>query len=79
MALTTDTSNPLTVQQMRRACKNILYVAVNSRGYAPENLSVGGLMSWQIILIVVDVILAAAIIALEVVIFRTYKKKAAAK
>ncbi len=75
----TDTSNPLTVQQMRRACKNILYVAVNSRGYAPENLSVGGLMSWQIILIVVDVILAAAIIALEVVIFRTYKKKAAAK
>ena len=75
----TDTSNPLTVQQMRRACKDILYVAVNSRGYAPENLSVGGLMSWQIILIVVDVILAAAIIALEVVIFRAYKKKAAAK
>ena len=75
----TDTANPLTVQQMRRACKDILYVAVNSRGYAPENLSVGGLMSWQIILIVVDVILAAAVIALEVVIFRAYKKKAAAK
>ena len=75
----TDTSNPLTVQQMRRACKDILYVAVNSRGYAPENLSVGGLMNWQIILIVVDVILAAAVIALEAAIFKAYRKKAVVK
>ena len=74
----TDTGNPLTVQQMRRACKNILYVAVNSRDYTPENLNVGGLMSWQIILIVVDVLLAAAVIALEVVIFKAYQKKAVA-
>lgn len=35
-------------------------------------------MSWQIILIVVDVLLAAAVIALEVVIFKAYQKKAVA-
>lgn len=70
----TDTENPLAVQQMRRACKDILYTAVNSRGHAPENMT-SGLMGWQIILIVVDAILAAAVIALEVVIFKSYKKK----
>ena len=75
----TDTSNPLTVLRMRQACKDVLYTGVNSRGHAPENLT-SGLMSWQIILIVVDVILAAAVIALELVIFKSYrKKKAAAK
>ena len=37
----TDTDNPTTVQQMRRACHDILYTAVNSRGLAPENLSSG--------------------------------------
>ncbi len=70
----TDTDNPLTVQQMRRACKDVLYTGVNSRGHAPENMT-SGLMSWQIILIVADVILAAAVIALEVVIFKNYEKK----
>lgn len=34
--------NPLTVQQMRRICKNILCVAANSRGCASENLGVDG-------------------------------------
>ena len=72
----TDTSNPLTVQQMRQAAKDILYTGVNSRGHAPENISTG-LMSWQIILIVV-LVLAAAVIVLEVVIFRAWKKKKAA-
>ena len=70
----TDTSNPLTVQQMRRACKDILYTGVNRRGHAPENMTTG-LMSWQIILIAVDVVLAAAVIALEVLIFKSYRKK----
>ena len=73
----TDTSNPLTVQRMRKACKDVLYTGVNSRGHAPENIDTG-LMSWQIILIVVDVILAAVVIGLEVVIFRAWKKKSAA-
>lgn len=65
----TDTSSATTVQQMRRACKNILYTSINSRAQAEENLTTG-LMSWQIILIVVDVALAAAVIALEVLVVR---------
>lgn len=71
----TDTGDASTVVQMRRACKNVLYTTVNSRSYEPENLT-RGLMNWQIILIVVDVILAALVIGLEVIIFRVWKKKA---
>ena len=73
----TDTANPLTVRMMRQAAKDILYTSVNSRGHAPENISTG-LMSWQIILIVVDVVLAAVVVALEMVIFKAYKKRTAA-
>lgn len=65
----TDTSNPTTVQQMRRACKNILFTSINSRAQAEENLRTG-LLAWQIILIVVDVLLAAALIALELLVVR---------
>lgn len=65
----TDTSNPTTVQQMRRACKNILFTSINSRAQAEENLRTG-LLAWQMILIVVDVLLAAALIALELLVVR---------
>ena len=70
----TDTSNPLTVQRMRQAAKDILYTGVNSRGHAPENID-PGLMSWQIILIAADVALAVVVILLEIAIFKAYKKK----
>lgn len=73
----TDTSNPLTVQQMRQAAKYILYTGVNSRGHAPENID-AGLMSWQIILIAADVAVGVAVILLEAAIFKAYKKKSKA-
>ncbi len=63
------TDSAATVQQMRRAAKNILYTTVNSRAQAEENLT-SGLMSWQIILIIVDVALALVLIALEVLVVR---------
>lgn len=70
----TDTSNPLTVQQMRQACKDILYTGVNSCGHAPENIDTGP-MSWQIILIAADVALAVVVVFLEIAILKAYKKK----
>lgn len=59
---------------MRQACKNILYTVVNSRAYDAENLETG-LMTWQIAAIVIDVVLAAGIIALEAAAVVKYKRE----
>ena len=57
----TDRTSATGVLAMRQACKNIMYTVVNSRAYDPENLT-EGLMNWQIMAIVIDVIFAALII-----------------
>lgn len=70
----TDTKSATSVLAMRQASKNILYTVVNSRAYDAENLQTG-LMVWQIMAIVIDVILAAGIIALEIVALKRFKKR----
>ena len=74
----TDTTSATGVQAMRQACKNIMYTVVNSRAYDPENLATG-LMTWQIMAIVIDVILAALIVVLEVFAIKKFKKAKAAE
>ncbi len=74
----TDTTSATGVLAMRQACKNIMYTVVNSRAYDPENLS-EGLMNWQIMAIVIDVIFAALIIFLEVLAIKGFKKDQAAE
>lgn len=71
-----DTTSATGVIAMRQASKNIMYTVVNSRAYAPENMQTG-MMSWQIAAIVIDVILAAGLIALEVVAVKKYQKRKA--
>lgn len=73
----TDTTSATGVLAMRQACKNIMYTVVNSRAYDPENLT-EGLMNWQIMAIVIDVIFAALIIFLEVLAIKDFKKDQAA-
>lgn len=70
----TDTKSATSVKAMREACKNIMYTVVNSRAYAPENLQTG-LMTWQIAAIVIDVVLAAGIIALEIAALKKFRKR----
>ncbi len=70
-----DTSSATSVKAMRQACKNIMYTVVNSRAYAAENLNTG-LPTWQIMAIVIDVVLGAAIIGLEVLTVKSYRKAA---
>lgn len=72
-----DTTSATGVLAMRQACKNIMYTVVNSRAYNPENLT-EGLMNWQIMAIVIDVIFAALIIFLEVLAIKGFKKDQAA-
>ncbi len=70
----TDTKSATSVQAMRQACKNIMYTVVNSRAYDADNIQTG-LMTWQIAAIVIDVILAAILIALEVIAVKKLKKR----
>ena len=74
----TDTTSATGVLAMRQACKNIMYTVVNSRAYDPENLT-EGLMNWQIMAIVIDVIFVALIIFLEVLAIKGFKKEWAAE
>ena len=74
----TDTESATSVLAMRQACKNIMYTVVNSRAYDAENLQTG-LMSWQIMAIVIDVILGAVILLLEVITLKNFKKNTAAE
>ena len=69
-----DTESATSVKAMRQACKNIMYTVVNSRAYDAENLQTG-LMTWQITAIVIDVILAAGLIALEILAIKKLKKR----
>lgn len=70
----TDKESATAVQAMRQACKNIMYTVVNSRAYDPENLNTG-LMGWQIAAIVIDVVLAAGILALEAAAVVRYRRR----
>nr|WP_294495497.1 hypothetical protein [uncultured Mediterraneibacter sp.] len=51
-----------------------MYTVVNSRAYSEEALD-AGLPGWQIAAIVIDVIIALAIIGLEVLIVKRYRMK----
>ena len=67
----TDTTSATSIIAARQACKNILYTTVNSRAYYPENLN-EGLQGWQIAFIVVDVVLGALVVLLEVLAIKKY-------
>ena len=71
----TDTTSATSVLAMRQACKNILYTTVNSRAYAEENLTGGGLQGWQVAAIAIDVVLGAVLMAGAVLIAKKAKQK----
>ena len=65
----TDTTSATALVSARQACKNILYTVANSRAYNAENLN-PGMPGWEKVMIGVDVVLAAALIALEVLVVK---------
>ena len=64
-----DTQSATGVLAMRTASKNIMYTVVNSRAYAAENAQ-GGMDAWQIAAIVIDVVLAAAFVTIELTVVK---------
>lgn len=69
----TDTTSATSIKAARQACKNIMYTIVNSRAYDEENLN-PAMPVWEILMIIVDVILAALIIWMEILTVKKYKK-----
>lgn len=69
-----DTTSATSLLAMRKASKNIMYTVVNSRAYEGDNAK-GGLLNWQIAAILVDVVLAAGFVVLELRMINQYKKK----
>ena len=69
----TDTESATSVLAMRQACKNILYTTVNSRAYDEANLN-GGLQTWEIMAIVIDILCAGLVVLIEVKAIKRYKK-----
>lgn len=69
-----DTESATARQGMRTASKNILYAAVNSRAFDTDAIQMG-LRPWQIAGIVIDIVLGAGFVLLEVLAFRKYKAK----
>ena len=59
---------------MRRAVKNILFVVVNSRAYAPENLNTG-LLKWEKCLLLLNGVSGLLILGLGARSIQTYRRK----
>lgn len=71
-----DKESATSIQAMRQASKNILYTVVNSRTYAEENMK-ADFFTWKTAAVIIDVILAAGVLALEIMIFKRLKKETA--
>lgn len=70
-----DTTSATGVLAMRNATHNILYTVVNSRAYDGDNLN-SGMPAWEIMMIVIDLVIAALLVLLEVFVVRKgYKKR----
>lgn len=70
-----DTASATSIKAMRQASKNIMYTVVNSRAYNQENQA-GGLLGWQKAAIGIDVVLIAALAAIELLLVKKgYQKR----
>lgn len=69
-------THPTTVNQMRNACKNVMYTVVTCWEYEDGEIGTG-METWKKAAIGIDVALAALLFAAEVVVMKEYKKRKA--
>lgn len=72
-AIITDTTSATSVLAMRQASKNIMYTMVNS--YTYDHYDPNEIPGWVMKFYMADVALAAAVIIVEILMIRNYKKK----
>ena len=66
--------HPTSVNQMRRASKNVMYTVVNSWAYDGNSGTVG-MEAWKKLAIGIDAVLVLALIAAEAMVVKGYKKR----
>ena len=75
-AILTDQTSATSVLAMRQATKNVLYTVVNSSTYTQENYEAAlATPGWITVTYVVDAALAVILIAAEVLVVRSLRKK----
>lgn len=72
-AILTDTTSATSILAMRQASKNIMYTMVNS--YTYDNYDPNVISGWVMKFYMADAALAAAVIIIEILMLRSYKKK----
>lgn len=72
-AIMTDQSSATSVLAMRQAVKNVFYTAVNSSAY--ENYTPGSIPGWLRNVYIVDAVIVAVLVVLEVITIRGQIKK----
>ena len=70
----TDRTDPSSVTDMRRACKNVLYTVVQSYLYDEDYQSQQGI-GWRTYLYIADAAAAIVLIGLEIMVLRGYQKR----
>lgn len=76
-AIMTDTESATSVLAMRNACKNVLYMVVNSSVYA--DYTGAETPGWMMLAYGIDGVLAVILIAVEAAVIVRYRKKLAEK
>ena len=75
-AILTDQTSATSVLAMRQATKNVLYTVVNSDTYTEENYNAAiATPSWIKTTYIIDAVLIAALVVVEVLVFQNSKKK----
>ena len=70
-----DQTSATAIKFARQACKNICYTTCNSRAYASDvELTTP---TWQIVIWAVSAVLALALVGVEVILIKNYKKRVA--
>lgn len=69
-AIMTDQTSATSVRAMRQAVKNVFYTTVNSSAY--ENYTPGSIPGWLMTTYIVDGIIIAALVVLEILSIRKY-------
>lgn len=72
-AILTDTTSGTSLQAMRQATKNIFFTTVNSAAY--ENYVPGQIPGWLKTSYIIEGIIAAILVILEILLIRSYLKK----
>jgi beta-glucosidase len=66
--------SPASQQALRTSAKNILYVVVNSRAYAEENLN-PGMAIWEKILLAATIAVGALLALWQIMLIKNYGKR----